>query len=72
MGIENWGLGTGDWAKSPIPNPQSPIPNPQSPMCVKIDFFINKICSILINNLSVVKKFKENEKKFSIKKHFYK
>jgi len=19
----------GDWAKSPIPNPQSPIPNPQ-------------------------------------------
>jgi len=25
------GLGIGDWAKSPIPNPQSPIPNPQSP-----------------------------------------
>jgi len=24
-------LGTGDWAQSPIPNPQSPIPNPQSP-----------------------------------------
>jgi len=21
----------GDWAQSPIPNPQSPIPNPQSP-----------------------------------------
>jgi len=21
-------LGIGDWAKSPIPNPQSPIPNP--------------------------------------------
>jgi len=26
------GLGIGDWAQSPIPNPQSPIPNPQSPM----------------------------------------
>jgi len=26
-----WGLGIGDWAQSPIPNPQSPIPNPQSP-----------------------------------------
>jgi len=25
-----WGLGIGDWAQSPIPNPQSPIPNPQS------------------------------------------
>jgi len=24
-----WGLGIGDWAQSPIPNPQSPIPNPQ-------------------------------------------
>jgi len=30
MGI--WGLGIGDWAQSPIPNPQSPIPNPQSPI----------------------------------------
>ena len=26
-----WGLGIGDWAQSPIPNPQSPIPIPQSP-----------------------------------------
>jgi len=25
MGV--WGLGIGDWAQSPIPNPQSPIPN---------------------------------------------
>ena len=24
----NGGLGIGDWAQSPIPNPQSPIPNP--------------------------------------------
>ena len=29
MGIGDWGFG--DWAQSPIPNPQSPIPNPQSP-----------------------------------------
>jgi len=27
-------LGIGDWAQSPIPNPQSPIPNPQSPFLV--------------------------------------
>jgi len=23
-------VGIGDWAQSPIPNPQSPIPNPQN------------------------------------------
>jgi len=27
MGIGDWGLGIGDLAQSPIPNPQSPIPN---------------------------------------------
>ena len=38
LGIGDWGLGIGpnpqfgDWAQSPIPNPQSPIPNPQSPI----------------------------------------
>ena len=26
MGDGGWGIG--DWAQSPIPNPQSPIPNP--------------------------------------------
>jgi len=30
--VGNWGLGIGDWPKSPIHNPQSPIPNPQSPL----------------------------------------
>jgi len=25
MGIGDWGLGIGDWAQSPIPNPQNPI-----------------------------------------------
>jgi len=32
------GLGIGDWAQSPIPNPQSPIPNPQLKSLIK---FIN-------------------------------
>jgi hypothetical protein len=27
-------LGIGDWAQSPIPNPQSPIPNPPSPFII--------------------------------------
>jgi len=39
-----WGLGIGDWAQSPIPNPQSPIPNPQSPIK-------NLIYSILTINI---------------------
>jgi len=25
MFVGDWGLGIGDWAQSPIPNPQSPI-----------------------------------------------
>jgi len=41
----DWGLGIGDCALSPIPNPQSPIPNPH---IMKLIFFmINKK-----NNLS--------------------
>jgi len=28
VGFGDGGLGIGDWAQSPIPNPQSPIPNP--------------------------------------------
>jgi len=28
MEIGDWGLGIGDLAHSPFPNPQSPIPNP--------------------------------------------
>jgi len=24
LGIGDWGLGIGEWAQSPIPNPQSP------------------------------------------------
>jgi len=36
-------LGIGDWAQSPIPNPQSPIPNPQSPI-------FRELLNNLINN----------------------
>jgi len=25
INVGDWGLGIGDWAQSPIPNPQSPI-----------------------------------------------
>jgi len=25
LAFGDWGLGIGDWAQSPIPNPQSPI-----------------------------------------------
>ena len=40
MGIGDWGLGIGDgdWAQSPIPNPQSPIPNPP----------LNKVYNIIL------------------------
>jgi hypothetical protein len=27
MGIGDWGLGIGDWAQSPIPNPQTLLEN---------------------------------------------
>jgi len=32
--VGDWGLGIGDWAQSPIPNPQSPI-------YIKLIFIIN-------------------------------
>jgi len=34
------GWGIGDWAQSPIPNPQSPIPNPQENDYSKYFIFI--------------------------------
>jgi len=33
-------LGIGDWAQSPIPNPQSPIPNPQRMFIIKLNEII--------------------------------
>ena len=45
--LEQWGLGIGDWAQSPIPNPQSPIPNPQSPMPIFKCNLKSKKCKVL-------------------------
>jgi len=45
LGIGDGGLGIGDWAQSPIPNPQSPIPNPHFGFCP-----LNKIIKLI--NLS--------------------
>jgi hypothetical protein len=38
-------LGIGDWAQSPIPNPQSPIPNPHLMLYL---FIKNKIIYLKI------------------------
>ena len=35
-----WGLGIGDWAQSPIPNPQSPIPNPHDILILLYKYII--------------------------------
>ena len=50
-------MGIGDWAQSPIPNPQSPIPNPQSP--IKFILFINDFF-ILIIIIKIKKLIKKN------------
>ena len=34
----DWGLGIGDWAQSPIPNPQSPME-----LTYKVNYLINKL-----------------------------
>jgi len=44
------GIGNGDWAQSPIPNPQSPIPNPQSPFKIKSPTTIKKKLIFLKNS----------------------
>jgi hypothetical protein len=47
-------LGIGDWAQSPIPNPQSPIPNPHNRFIVfKNNIFIrvnNFVWKIVFRN----------------------
>jgi hypothetical protein len=40
-------LGIGDWAQSPIPNPQSPIPNPHFSRNIN-DFILTKLFEIKI------------------------
>jgi len=57
-------LGIGDWAQSPIPNPQSPIPNPQSPKSQNILFFdidLKKIICINLNKIISIRKFNETK-----------
>jgi hypothetical protein len=51
-------LGIGDWAQSPIPNPQSPIPNPQSPIPILVEFKNNII--ILKLNLYLILRINKN------------
>jgi len=49
-------LGIGDWAQSPIPNPQSPIPNPQKKIIVfKINIFFKLTKNIIIIFKKMVK-----------------
>ena len=51
-------MGIGDWAQSPIPNPQSPIPNPQSPLNKYISFdSIQSKLNFKLNNLNDKKCF---------------
>jgi hypothetical protein len=52
-------LGIGDWAQSPIPNPQSPIPNPQSPKEYLNNNFIFSL-NKKINNFKYYLKKDEN------------
>ena len=71
MGIGDWGLGIGDWAQSPIPNPQ--IPNPQSPIpnqkvfIIKIKIKKKKEKKFLRLLKKGIKGVKNNDKKFKIK-----
>jgi len=54
----DWGLGIGDWAQSPIPNPQSPIPNPHDKIFKinlynyfkEFSFILFQICFYVKNN----------------------
>jgi len=48
MNNGDWGLGIGDWAPSPIPNPQSPIPNPHN--IPHLNYIKNKNKKIKIND----------------------
>jgi hypothetical protein len=50
-------LGIGDWAQSPIPNPQSPIPNPQSPIIYKLN--IPKY-NLILENMTKINLYKKN------------
>jgi len=66
FGVWVWGLGMGDWAQSPIPNPQSPIPNPHDLINIKIIniFYKKKVNYAIINinfyiNINVWNRFRK-------------
>ena len=71
-----WGLGIGDWAQSPIPNPQSPIPNPQSPFMIKVKFIdsqngkINFVINIKIKYLNDNGEEKELEMELTLNQFY--
>ena len=50
--IGDWGLGIGDWAQSPIPNPQSPSTKKNFFYKIKFKFYL-KINFINLNELIV-------------------
>jgi hypothetical protein len=59
-------LGIGDWAQSPIPNPQSPIPNPQSPikfkvLNLKINIYKNDNFKLIIIIYQIKNKYYPNQ-----------
>jgi len=59
-------LGIGDWAQSPIPNPQSPIPNPHK--CIKKTIFLEIKLLDFINTLKdILFQFKKIKKYWKIK-----
>jgi len=61
-------LGIGDWAQSPIPNPQSPIPNPQSPFP---NFYEYQYASFNKYNLKIINKIYLKMNKMDIITLFY-
>jgi hypothetical protein len=56
-------LGIGDWAQSPIPNPQSPIPNPQSPFFIYLSSLFklkNLVFQKIIKNIKFINKMADS------------
>ena len=49
LGMGYGGLGIGDWAHSPLPNPQSPIPNPQRLLAEYLIKLYNKLKIFFFN-----------------------
>ena len=45
-------MGIGDWAQSPIPNPQSPIPNPHILIFYIFKYNKNLFLNVKLNNFN--------------------